>query len=103
MNRLPLVQRVLLYGALLALVATGLAWEWLDPGPWAAFLMKIHGALAMLADGLVDELHLFVYPLAVGSGPRLFADGASPCKLELIASETYSSGVVRLSYHPLSA
>ena len=58
---------------------------------------------AMLADGLVDELHLFVYPLAVGSGPRLFADGASPRKLELIASEAYSCGVVRLSYHPLSA
>src|SRR6266704_5502505 len=53
---------------------------------------------AMLADGLVDELHLFVFPLAVGSGPRLFADGASPRKLELIASEAYSSGVVRLSY-----
>ena len=58
---------------------------------------------AMLADGLVDELHLFVYPLVVGSGPRLFADGASPRKLKLIASEAYISGVVRLSYHPLSA
>ena len=31
---------------------------------------------AMLADGLVDELHLFVYPLTRGSGPRLFRDGA---------------------------
>src|SRR5207245_11814721 len=58
---------------------------------------------AMIADGLVDELHLFVFPLAVGSGKRLFADGASPRKLELLASEAYSSGVVRLSYHPLSA
>src|SRR6266700_3790487 len=58
---------------------------------------------AMLADGLVDELHLFVFPLTVGTGPRLFADGASPRKLELLASEAYSSGAVRLSYHPLSA
>ena len=58
---------------------------------------------AMLEHGLVDELHLFVYPLTVGSGPRLFADGASPRKMELIASEAYSSGVVRLSYHPKSA
>jgi dihydrofolate reductase len=31
---------------------------------------------AMLAQGLVDELHLFVYPLALGSGQRLFAGGA---------------------------
>ena len=33
---------------------------------------------AMLADGLVDELHLFVYPLTRGSGPRLFPDGRRP-------------------------
>src|SRR5690349_13061916 len=38
---------------------------------------------AMLADGLVDELHLFVYPLTRGSGPRLFAEGAAPAKLSL--------------------
>jgi dihydrofolate reductase len=29
----------------------------------------------MLADGLVDELHLFVYPLTRGPGPRLFPRG----------------------------
>jgi dihydrofolate reductase len=28
---------------------------------------------AMIADGLVDELHLFVYPVTLGTGPRLFA------------------------------
>ena len=33
---------------------------------------------AMLADGLVDELHLFVYPLTRGSGPRLFPEEAAP-------------------------
>src|SRR5712691_7126105 len=32
---------------------------------------------AMLADGLVDELHLFVYPLTRGSGPRLFQEEAA--------------------------
>src|SRR6476646_3800572 len=45
---------------------------------------------AMLADGLVDELHLFVYPVTRGSGPRLFPDGAEPGKLSLAASEAYS-------------
>ncbi len=29
---------------------------------------------AMLADGLIDELHLFVYPLTRGSGQRLFSE-----------------------------
>ena len=33
---------------------------------------------AMLADGLIDGLHLFVYPLTLGAGPRLFPEGAAP-------------------------
>ena len=55
---------------------------------------------ALLADGLVDELHLFVYPLTRGSGPRLFPDGAAPLNLSLAASESYENGVVYLSYGP---
>ena len=54
---------------------------------------------AMLADGLVDDLHLFVYPLALGSGQRLFAEGAT-VKLALAGCEAYDSGVVHLSYTP---
>src|ERR671932_677390 len=37
---------------------------------------------AMLADGLVDELHLCLYPLARGTGPRLFPE-AAPGKFTL--------------------
>src|SRR3954452_8697900 len=37
---------------------------------------------AMLADGLVDELHLLVYPITRGSGPRLFPEEGAPPKLE---------------------
>jgi dihydrofolate reductase len=55
---------------------------------------------AMLADGLVDGLNLFVYPLTRGSGPRLFADGVPPLKLALAASESYENGVIHLSYRP---
>ena len=55
---------------------------------------------AMLADGLVDELHLFVFPLALGSGLRLFPEGSSPLKRALGASESYDSGVVHLTYTP---
>jgi dihydrofolate reductase len=53
---------------------------------------------AMLADGLVDELHLFVFPLALGSGQRLFATDGSPVKLALAGTEGYDSGVVHLGY-----
>ena len=55
---------------------------------------------AMLADGLIDELDLFVYPLTLGSGPRLFPDGAAPAKFALAASESYDNGVVHLAYRP---
>jgi dihydrofolate reductase len=55
---------------------------------------------AMLADGLVDELHLFVYPLTRGSGPRLFPADATPGKLSLAASDSYDNGVVYLAYRP---
>jgi dihydrofolate reductase len=55
---------------------------------------------AMLADGLVDELHLFVYPLTRGEGPRLFPPDAAPATLEASASETYDNGVLYLAYRP---
>ena len=53
---------------------------------------------AMLTDGLVDELHLFVYPLTRGAGPRLFTEDAAPRKLSLAASSSYDNGVVYLAY-----
>ncbi len=55
---------------------------------------------ALLADGLVDELHLFVFPLTLGSGKRLFEDGGPETKLALLGSESFSSGVVHLTYGP---
>jgi dihydrofolate reductase len=57
----------------------------------------VHG---LLADGLIDGLHLFTYPLTRGEGPRLFADGVPPQSLERAAVETYDNGVVYLSYRP---
>ena len=54
---------------------------------------------ALLADGLVDELHLFVYPLAVGTGIRLFPEG-TPQKLALRGAEGLSNGVAHLTYGP---
>jgi dihydrofolate reductase len=53
---------------------------------------------AMLEDGLIDELHLCVYPLTRGAGPRLFTEDATPGKLSLAASESYDNGVLYLNY-----
>jgi dihydrofolate reductase len=55
---------------------------------------------AMLADRLVDELHLFIYPVTRGAGPRPFPADAAPGKLSLTGSQTYDNGVVYLAYRP---
>ena len=55
---------------------------------------------AMLADGLVDELHLFVFPLALGAGARLFPDGGPAAKFTLAGTEAYDSGVLHVTYRP---
>jgi dihydrofolate reductase len=54
-------------------------------------------ARAMIADGLVDELHLFVYPVVAGAGPRLFGAGTGG-KWTLAASEAYTNGVLYVRY-----
>jgi len=52
---------------------------------------------AMIADGLVDELHLFVYPVTLGTGPRLF-EGTPAGRWDLATSQAYDNGVLYLNY-----
>jgi dihydrofolate reductase len=54
---------------------------------------------AMLTDGLVDALHLCVFPHTRGRGPRLFPDG-EPRDLERIMAEVYDNGVLYSAYRP---
>jgi dihydrofolate reductase len=53
---------------------------------------------AMLDDGLIDELHLIMYPLTRGAGPRLFTEQAQARTLSLAACEAFSNGAVYLNY-----
>lgn len=53
----------------------------------------------LLANGLLDELHLAVHPIAVGHGHRLFEDGVTH-PLELVESTTFTTGVLDLTYVP---
>ena len=57
----------------------------------------VHG---LVAAGLVDEYRLFVYPVAVGHGRRLFAERTTVRRLELVHTRPYRSGVVLLTYRP---
>jgi dihydrofolate reductase len=55
---------------------------------------------ALLADGLVDELHLLMYPIVLGTGARLFPEGTLRTPLVLAAQETFENGVIHLTYAP---
>ena len=52
---------------------------------------------ALVAHDLVDELHLHLYPLAVGSGKRVLPDGVH-ATFRLVSAKPYPSGVVGLHY-----
>jgi len=52
---------------------------------------------ALITDGLLDELHLFVYPVTRGAGPRVFPDGLRTT-WSLARSATYDNGVLYLVY-----
>lgn len=55
---------------------------------------------ALLDDGLLDALHLFMYPVALGSGEKLFLDSSSQTKLALNGTDVYANGVIHLNYGP---
>jgi dihydrofolate reductase len=57
----------------------------------------------LLKDDLLDELHLLVHPIAVGTGKRLFDDTDARVPLKLVESKTFSTGVLALTYVPADA
>lgn len=59
----------------------------------------------LLGQGRLDELHLFVLPIAVGTGLRLFeaAAGDGPHPLQLTSSRALGNGVLELRYAPADA
>jgi dihydrofolate reductase len=52
----------------------------------------------LLEHGLADELVLLVYPVLLGTGKRLFADGTPPCAFEKISTDAMPSGITLSSY-----
>lgn len=60
------------------------------------------GSIALAEDlfraNLVDEVRLFVYPLVLGEGRRLFPDGWEVPELELVEERKFTGGVVLLRY-----
>jgi dihydrofolate reductase len=57
-------------------------------------------AQTLLAHALVDELRLMVYPVVLGSGKRLFAEGGAPTSFRLVESKPVGDGVLITVYQP---
>jgi dihydrofolate reductase len=53
---------------------------------------------SLLGFGLVDRINLWLYPLLLGRGKRVFADGTIPAALRLTESVIYPSGTLHLIY-----
>lgn len=54
----------------------------------------------LIREDLVDEYRLMIHPIVLGTGKRLFRDGTTLSRLELIESSTSSMGVLLLRYRP---
>ncbi|MGE5777067.1 MAG: dihydrofolate reductase family protein [Chloroflexota bacterium] len=57
-------------------------------------------AQTLMKDNLVDEYVLWINPIVLGSGKRLFDNGVIPNNLKLVDSKTTGSGVLVLTYQP---
>ena len=58
----------------------------------------LDGMLTLLKNDLVDELRLKIFPVTIGTGQRLFAEGTIPAAFELIDSQALRSGVILANY-----
>ncbi|MGE0232549.1 MAG: dihydrofolate reductase family protein [Flavobacteriaceae bacterium] len=54
----------------------------------------------LLEHGLADEIHLFVYPVVLGTGKRFFSDNAPALEFTLVEAKPAASGVIVSRYRP---
>jgi dihydrofolate reductase len=64
--------------------------------------LQVHGSTnliqTLLEHGLIDEFRVWIFPLVLGTGKRLFAGGTVPAGLEVTSSQVSSSGVIMATY-----
>jgi dihydrofolate reductase len=72
-------------------------------GPGDLLIMGSGQLVHALTDaGLIDEYHVLVHPVVVGSGKRLFRDAGTLVRLRLTDTKTFNGGVVALTYEPVA-
>jgi dihydrofolate reductase len=64
----------------------------------------VHGSgnliQTLLKNNLIDRMHIWTFPVTVGTGKRLFAEGTQPASFKLVTSQTLSTGVIVATYEP---
>jgi dihydrofolate reductase len=66
--------------------------------------LQVHGSSdliqTLLQAGVIDQFRALIFPVVLGTGKRLFAEGAPPGALKLVDSQVSSTGVVMATYEP---
>jgi dihydrofolate reductase len=66
--------------------------------------IQVHGSgdliQSLMRANLVDAYRLWIFPVVIGSGKKLFADGTVPCGLKLVDSVVSTTGVLIGTYEP---
>jgi dihydrofolate reductase len=64
--------------------------------------LQVHGSAnliqTLLEHGLIDEFRVWIFPLVLGRGKRLFDGGTVPAGMELASSQVSSTGVIMATY-----
>jgi dihydrofolate reductase len=66
--------------------------------------LQVHGSSdliqTLLRDGVIDRFRVLIFPVVLGTGKRLFGEGAPRGALKLVDSQVSSTGVVMATYEP---
>jgi len=64
--------------------------------------IQVHGSpgliQTLLEHDLIDEFHLWIFPVAIGTGKRFFGDGTIPVAFRLVNSKVSKTGVTINTY-----
>jgi dihydrofolate reductase len=67
----------------------------------------VHGSAkliqTLLANGMVDVMHLWIFPVTLGLGKRLFAEGTRPEGFKVVDAKVATTGVIIATYEPAGA
>lgn len=57
----------------------------------------------LLKENLIDRMHLWIHPITIGTGKKLFAEGTQPQNFKLVDSKIGTTGLIFATYEPAGA